>query len=231
MDELHTLLSRAGVPGPYLLVGHSYGGLLASLYTHQHPDEVAGMVLVDGAHEEMFARTPESVRESMEDVFASAKKTMRVIKPLNSLGLLALLKLIFPTKFPGDPNLPPSMHETHMALVLSDNRNLETGLEEVPSIDASLAQVCAAKISSYGDIPLIVLSAGARPDHDPASGISAEEMQQTYSAVEQMQVELTARSSRGKQIVAPESGHYIHVEQPELVVEAIREVVDMIRMN
>ena len=48
--ELHTLLARAGVAGPYVLVGHSYGGLLMHLYTYTYPQQVAGLVLVDSAH-------------------------------------------------------------------------------------------------------------------------------------------------------------------------------------
>src|SRR5262249_33498570 len=50
--ELHTLLARAGMAPPYVLVGHSYGGLLVPAYAERYPDEVAGMVLVDPTHED-----------------------------------------------------------------------------------------------------------------------------------------------------------------------------------
>ncbi|MBA3415247.1 MAG: alpha/beta hydrolase, partial [Chloroflexia bacterium] len=53
--DLHALLRIAGVPGPYVLVGHSFGGLLVRLYAATYPDEVAGMVLVDAASEEIEA--------------------------------------------------------------------------------------------------------------------------------------------------------------------------------
>jgi pimeloyl-ACP methyl ester carboxylesterase len=58
-SDLHTLLARAGVPGPYVLAGHSYGGLFSRAYAAQYPDEVAGLVLLDSAHPDQWTRTPE----------------------------------------------------------------------------------------------------------------------------------------------------------------------------
>jgi pimeloyl-ACP methyl ester carboxylesterase len=55
--DLHAVLTAAGVPGPYVLVGHSIGGLFVRHYAHAYPDEVAGLVLVDSSHEEQDART------------------------------------------------------------------------------------------------------------------------------------------------------------------------------
>jgi pimeloyl-ACP methyl ester carboxylesterase len=61
IQEQRTLLARAGVEPPYVLVGHSAGGLYVRVYAHQYPDEVAGIVLVDAAHEDLDVRPPESV--------------------------------------------------------------------------------------------------------------------------------------------------------------------------
>ena len=55
-DELHLLLDRAGLPPPYVLVGHSLGGLNVRVFAHDHRDLVAGMVLVDASHEDMLQR-------------------------------------------------------------------------------------------------------------------------------------------------------------------------------
>ena len=58
MEELHTLLKNAGIPGPYILVGHSFGGMNVRLYANMYPNEVAGIVLVDSAHEDQSERLP-----------------------------------------------------------------------------------------------------------------------------------------------------------------------------
>ena len=59
MRDVHTLLTNAGIPGPYVLVGHSFGGLYTRLYAAQHPDEVAGMVLLDASHPDQWTRAPQ----------------------------------------------------------------------------------------------------------------------------------------------------------------------------
>ena len=63
VEELHTLLMQAGVEPPYVLVGHSLGGLNVRLYAHEHPDQVAGLILVDPAHEEQLLRSPEGYQQ------------------------------------------------------------------------------------------------------------------------------------------------------------------------
>jgi pimeloyl-ACP methyl ester carboxylesterase len=60
--ELHTLLTNAGIAGPYVLVGHSFGGYNVRLFAHDYPEEVVGLVLVDSAHEDQWPMLPESVR-------------------------------------------------------------------------------------------------------------------------------------------------------------------------
>ena len=80
-----------------------------------------------------------------------------------------------------------------------------------------------AHITMLGDIPLIVLSHG-KTQHMP--GLSAAVNREFEQNWQQMQDELTAQSSRGKRIVAEKSGHYIQFVQPQLVIDAIREVVE-----
>ncbi len=88
--------------------------------------------------------------------------------------------------------------------------------------------MAAARITSLGDIPLVVLSAGQSPI-SAGRGISAGDVEQFMALAPRLQADLAALSPRGKQVVAEQSGHYIQVDQPEAVVAAIREVVEAAR--
>jgi pimeloyl-ACP methyl ester carboxylesterase len=85
VDELHRLLSRAEIKGPYVLVGHSFGGLLMRLFAHHHPAEVRGIVLVDSAHEEQLARIP-----AMQQASDQLLQQFGLLSTLSFLGLMAL---------------------------------------------------------------------------------------------------------------------------------------------
>jgi pimeloyl-ACP methyl ester carboxylesterase len=64
-QELHTLLGNAGVTGPYVLVGQSFGGLYVRVFADLYPDEAARMVLVDASHPDMWARAPSGLTAAM----------------------------------------------------------------------------------------------------------------------------------------------------------------------
>jgi pimeloyl-ACP methyl ester carboxylesterase len=88
--ELHTLLGNAGIGGPYVLVGHSFGGLYVRMYAYQYPNEVEGMVLVDSSHPEQSARTAEaqaaSEASSAEEFRATPETSAQVLLSTQSLG-------------------------------------------------------------------------------------------------------------------------------------------------
>ena len=85
VEELHTLLGNAGVQEPYVLVGHSFGGTNVQLYASQYPNEVAGMVLVDSALEDLdLLSTTESLQGS--PVWTKIYATIGVVRLANMLG-------------------------------------------------------------------------------------------------------------------------------------------------
>jgi pimeloyl-ACP methyl ester carboxylesterase len=93
-------------------------------------------------------------------------------------------------------------------------------------MEESCAEVRALRITSFGNLPLIVLSAGRE---ETIASLSDAENQQRWEAWQELQSELAALSSDGKQIIAEQSGHMIQLDQPDLVIDAIREMLDALR--
>jgi pimeloyl-ACP methyl ester carboxylesterase len=188
--NLHALLTDAGEAGPYVLVGHSYGGLIVRLYASTYPTDVSGLVLIDVLSEGLReAETPEQ--------WAIQRK-----------------------------------------LIEGDVRE---GVAEYPAleridVDRSLDQVSAAP--PLHPLPLVVLSAD-RPWGPQIPSMIAEGKLPadippdfgyvTDAAQKQAQEKLAQLVPNAKHVTNTNSGHEIHKEQPQLVVEAIREVVDAVR--
>lgn len=175
-EDLHALLAGAKVPGPYVLVGHSLGGILARLYASYYPSEVAGMVLVDSAHEDEADRG------------------------------LALI--------------PPDTFKEMLRVARPEDMMVRSPAE---SFDHCSLRGVMNAFNWRADIPLVVLTQGLpyRPE-DYANPSLASKYYQLHL---EMQADLVKRSPRGRQVVAEKSGHFIHQDQPELVVEAVRRVV------
>jgi pimeloyl-ACP methyl ester carboxylesterase len=214
VEELHTLLGNAGVQGPYVLVGHSLGGTNMQLYASRYPDQVAGMVLVDSALEDLDLL---SITESLQGspVWTKIYATTGVVRLVNMLG---------PVSYPFS-ELPDDSVEEALA-ISSGTQQLYESADEVSSIGESFEQQLAATLS-LGDKPLIVLTAG--PLQLEGMGLSQEQMDQMVEAHTRSQAALTQGSQNSEQIVAEDRGHYLHLEQPDLVIDAIRRVVDAAR--
>lgn len=215
VKELHTLLVNAGVEGPFLLVGHSLSGMLVRVYANNYPDEVVGIVLVDSFHEERFTRLPELTKLNQDSA-----GQFRLIALLSSTGMMALAPQTIP-----NPGLPDEAY-AQLQAITATTKGGETYLAEMNAIEESSAEVRALKIISFGNLPLIVLSAGR---WDAISLLSDAENQKIWKELQVEQSELVALSSNSKQIIAEQSGHFIQLDQPDLVIDSIREIVEAIQ--
>src|SRR5215216_1696212 len=142
VEELHRLLGAAGVPGPYVLVGHSFGGLLVRLYAARYPQEVAGLVLVDSAHEQQHRRAPAEIRELAPQFEEQARQQFEGLKALIVSGSLD------PAMLPVPPQLPATAAETFRALVASGPKHVETLLAEQQAVQVIHSELAAAAITS-----------------------------------------------------------------------------------
>ena len=116
--------------------------------------------------------------------------------------------------------MPPEV-EAERAAVYSHTRSMYAYANEISAIAAGMEHLRAAPMR-LGDKPLIVLSRGMREANDAGSPEGADQTEQAWAA---LQADLARRSSSGKQLIADKSGHYIQFDQPDLVIDAIRQVV------
>jgi pimeloyl-ACP methyl ester carboxylesterase len=179
--DLHTLLAVARVPGPYVLAGHSNGGLFTLLNASTHPRQVAGLVLIDAVHP------------------AYHKRTLAMFKPL----------------------LPPEVWEALRQQAMAVPHRFEDP-ERVDIWTSERQTQMALRRSPLQPMPLVVLTRG-RPADPGAPFVEQEER-----LWRQLQREL-AQLVPGSRHLITQSGHDIHHEQPELVLDAIRDVVHAVR--
>ena len=208
-DELHTLLTNAGIQGPYVLVMHSISGKTARLFASQHPNQVAGMVLIDARHESVDDHlTPEQV--AAED--AQQQDFQDMIKWLARFGLVRLLWApAWPSMLPGSENLSPESRTT-IGVLQARSQQIESALAEGRGRMESNSLLRAA--APLGDKPLVVLASAQSIDNWPF-----------WKEAQQI---MTGLSSNSRLTIAP-GGHAVHFEQPALVLESIRQVVDAAR--
>ncbi|MCE7990997.1 MAG: alpha/beta hydrolase [Roseivirga sp.] len=217
VDELHALISKSGENGPYLLVAWSMGGPYARLYAKRYFDEMAGLVLVDSSHPEQFERLPANESFSLPPTWLL--KTVPLLRKVGIMRNVMKRELNFPQLAP----------EKQAALYKVSAGSISTVLTEFTNILESLEQ--AAQVTSLGDLPLTVLGAVDPPDASQVGFITQEQLIEGQKAWVGMQKEIAAISTRGKFVGVPESGHYIHFDQPAVVLSEIREMYERLKTD
>jgi pimeloyl-ACP methyl ester carboxylesterase len=212
--ELHELLRRSQVPPPYVLVGASLGGCNLRLFALRYPEEVAGIVLVDAAHEDQFIQSPSSKPQLMP---------LRIFQLASRLGIMRLAGL--PVDIAGMNVLPPDPQRIATAIGYRTS-GVDAIVAETAAIEQSFAQVRQARVSAgrtpLGHLPLIVLT------HQGETPLVGEDAAQ-YATWVALHRDLAAESTQGRQVIVQNSGHFIAVDQPDRVIDAIREVVERAR--
>ena len=174
--DLRNLLHDASIPAPYVLVGNSLGGMNARLYAYQHPEEVAGLVLVDGSHQDQFTRSVEAL----------------------------------PEPGPDSPDSHKSFYHFWAGGGWMDPANNAENVDFVRSGEQLRA------IHSLGDLPVVVLASGAFLRQAPTM----------HEIWQDLQRDLANLSSNSVYSVVESSGHFIQRDRPEVVVDAIRRILD-----
>jgi len=209
-EELHTLLHATGMAGPFVLVGHSFGGMNVRMYARLFPAEVAGVVLVDSVHpDQQRRRTPEQMR-----AIAAFLRVLGLKADTIPFGLSRLMGWCGN----GPPEIRPMLRTVECRMGPWREHVAEEG-----SFEESAEQARAA--GPLGSIPLVVLS------HDPEKlypvpGGSPRPDKEFNPLWEGFQGELAQLSTDSSRVIATGSGHYIQYDRPELVIEAVKALVE-----
>lgn len=227
VDELRALLQKAGVAPPYVLVGHSLGGVYVKLYAHRYPAEVAGLVLVDPSDERDLSDLPPDYREHYRTMIAETQDGMGTLKLLINSGIPAL----WPALLGGDERLPAEANAAAAALQASGSASLQTSVDELLGLEASFDEVRAANIETLGDIPLALLLAG-RAEGDgvtPELVLSGADLAAAEERQRERMARLSGLSPRGQVEVIEDSGHHIQLDRPDAVIAAVEKVLTATR--
>src|SRR6266508_1744029 len=202
--ELHTLLDKGAVKPPLVLVGHSYGGWLVRLYASTYPADVAGMVLVEAGADNPWRMLLDGKLARSADLVKGA--------PIPAVKVSGPLRV---------SDIPPD--------ALSQMKAGAQELAQVGHVAAAvnpfeheeLAGLRAERAKSehpLGDMPLIVLTRGKSEEEGSDGKAFEAEHRREHAA-------MAAMSRNGKLIIAEHSGHHVQIDEPELVIKAIRDAL------
>ncbi|HYN09993.1 MAG TPA: alpha/beta hydrolase [Vicinamibacterales bacterium] len=232
-DELHRLLERTGEPPPYLLVGHSFGGLVMQIFAARFAAETAALVLVDPAHPQDWVRPApkeqvridRGARLCRQGGTAASWGIAHLVSALVGAGALGSARALVKLASRGDLNadadqewllapmfkLPPDAQRT-LRWFWTQRRFYDALGSQIEWMPVSAAETLAARAGGYGDLPLVTISSTNPSDHRL-----------------RQQEALAAMSTRGRHLMATHSGHWIPLDQPELVVAVIQELHAAVR--
>jgi len=219
VKELHALLEAANEKGPYVLVGHSFGGFNVRVYNGQYPNDVAGMVLVDASHEDQNDRMPPAIQAFMKKSLEQLKRQQMLAPLLIRLGVVR-----FSQRNQGEaPGVSKEFGREMLYLQMQPKFMDATGAE-MGSFSESASEVRAA--GNLGDKPLVVLTAGKSADASQLPpGFPKKEFDDFHEVwVNDLQVKEAHLSTRGERIMVADSDHMIPFERPDAIVAAIRVV-------
>jgi pimeloyl-ACP methyl ester carboxylesterase len=199
--DLEQLLGNGSVAAPYILVGHSFGGLIVQHFARQNPQKIAGLVLVDATHEDQFRRLEEAVTPS-----GNARRW----------SLLTMRDSYYvPEGLPEDVRLLAGAFVARAQSIVVVRSEL-----------SFLRKTALSATATTGDLPNVPLVVISHRVMLPAASNRERRLAEMWM---EMQLELAALTRRSRHVVAATDDHYVHIREPETVIDAVRSVVEQHR--
>ncbi len=227
-EDLHALLTAAKVAPPYVLVGHSAAGMNIRVFADRYPDEVVGMVAVDVSHEDQSTRLwPIGVAGQKEKWDAGLKEADTCVEHARK-GLVKgtpEYKKCIEDAGVRDPRFSDAINDAQERMALTAQWQAAVASENRAVFYASADETRATR-KSFGSIPIIVLTHAPYPK---AKDETQEERNVRTLLWETMHNEIAAMSTRGINIIVPNTGHYIQFDKPQVVVDAVNQALQIAR--
>jgi len=217
VTDLHKLLTAAKVTGPYVLVGWSAGGALMRRYAYQYPDQVAGLVTVDGSTYDFFEEKRDTSNSGVREILTNCRDAARNGGFDRDPALFnRCAPIVNPLSF------VPEMHK-RLANYMRSPATYERTLASFDRVEATGSELREMR-KSYGTLPLRVIVAGrhfgdATTDDAPISEVDF--VRHSY--------QIAALSSNSQMIVIPDMTHAAHLERPAEVLAVIANLVGSVR--
>jgi len=216
-DDLHAALAAAGISGPLVMVGHSLGGPYVMNYIRKYGAQVKGVVFVDASHPDQATRMS---NPKMEKAAAGGAWIQNALVATTWTGLM---RAISPA-----PAIPGMSARTKMIGAAYQPQTIAGSMKESASLNTILAQ--AGKLRTLGDRPLVVLTAGEPYPKEmlAATGLTPAEAAHMQETWRELHLDEARWSTRSRQELVPDSGHFIQDKRPDVVIRAVRDVVAMV---
>ena len=220
VDELYLLLTSADLQMPIVLVGHSFGALNAQLFANQHPDSVSGLVLIDGPNPRVESSLPPEWGDFSRQLY----------KDFPQFAEFAEQGLIPPDSIDVPEGLPEAVHSLYQQQLATPGF-FNTAFAESSSFEDSLQQVADSPVA-FNDLPIVVIQRGLPLVMPEIPGAEIELTPELLEAVEAdnayQQGALALLSSQGTLITAENSSHDVQFTEPEVIVDAVQQVIQVI---
>jgi pimeloyl-ACP methyl ester carboxylesterase len=219
-DDLHALLRAAGERPPFVLVGHSLAGLNVRVFADRHRDEVVGIVIVEGSHEDQssegWAIGATDQKEKYDAYLKGAHECIETARRGLVKGTPEFAKCVGAE----DKRFSPAINAAQMTYGATERWQAAVASERENVFYSSAEQTRATR-KDFGDLPLIVLTHSPYPKRDDET---QEERDRRTLSWEGMHTRVASMSTRGINIIVPNAGHYIQYDRPQVVIDAVEQV-------
>jgi pimeloyl-ACP methyl ester carboxylesterase len=222
-QDLHAALIKAGEKTPWVMVGHSLGGPHIMTFTSLYDKEVAGLVFVDASHPDQIERFRQVIGNAIDEEPLMLKTPPLLAEIGAWIGIVRLMNLCPPI-----PNAPRIAEQAGCAYI---PQTASANLKASQSFKTTLAN--ASHFRQLGDRPLVVLTAmqQIKPEDLKTMGMSEAQGRKFQAIWTELQDDEAAWSSHSRHEIVPDSSHYIQFDRPDVVIKAVREVVDDVKVR